>query len=78
MPTMQKILFAVDFSASCDAMVPFVQRAAAILAAKVTVLHVFERATSGVELLGLPAPMLTRIAKNPPARRLPHFGVSGA
>ena len=52
----QKILFPVDFSASCDAMAAFVLRAAAILAAKVTLLYVVEPSTSGFELLARPAP----------------------
>lgn len=56
MPTIRKILFPVDFSASCDAMAPFVLRAAAILAAKVTLLYVLEPSTPGFELLVRPAP----------------------
>lgn len=56
MPTIHKILFPVDFSASCGAMAPFVLRAAAMLAAKVTLLYVLEPSTSGFELLARPAP----------------------
>ena len=56
MPTIEKVLFPVDFSVSCNAMAPFVQRAAAILAAKVTLLYVLEPSTSGFEFLARPAP----------------------
>lgn len=42
MSTLQNILFPVDFSASCVAMAPYAKRAAAILEAKVTLLHVFD------------------------------------
>jgi nucleotide-binding universal stress UspA family protein len=56
MMTIEKILFPVDFSPSCDAMAPFAQRAAAILAAKVTLLYVLEPSKSGFELLARPAP----------------------
>ncbi len=56
MATIQKILFPVDFSPSCDAMVPFVKRAAAMFSAKVTLLYVLEPSASGFELLTRPAP----------------------
>jgi nucleotide-binding universal stress UspA family protein len=56
MTPIEKILFPVDFSASCDAMAPFVLRAAAMLAAKVTLLYVLEPSTSGFELLARPTP----------------------
>jgi nucleotide-binding universal stress UspA family protein len=56
MPTIAKILFPVDFSPSCDAMAPFVLRAAATLAAKVALLYVLEPFTSGFEPLVRPAP----------------------
>ena len=42
MSTIQNILFPVDFSASCVAMAAYVKRAAAILEAKVTLVHVFD------------------------------------
>lgn len=45
-----KILFPVDFSDSCLAMAPFVNRAAAITSAEVTLLHVLEPSASGFEL----------------------------
>ena len=42
MTTIQNILFPVDFSPSCIAMAPFVKRAASILGARVTLVHVFD------------------------------------
>jgi universal stress protein A len=56
MATIQKILFPVDFSPSCDAMVPFVKRVATMFGAKVTLLYVLEPSTSAFELLTRPAP----------------------
>jgi nucleotide-binding universal stress UspA family protein len=56
MTTIQKILFPVDFSPSCDAMAPFVQRVAAMFSAKVTLLYVLEPSTSGFEVLTRPVP----------------------
>ena len=56
MMTIQKILFPVDFSPSCDAMAPFVKRAAAMLSAKVTLLYLLEPSASGFELLTRPLP----------------------
>jgi nucleotide-binding universal stress UspA family protein len=56
MTTIRKILFPVDFSPSCDAMVPFVKRVAAMFSAKVTLLYVLEPSTSGFELLTRPVP----------------------
>lgn len=41
MTPIQNILFPVDFSASSAAMAPFVQRAAGLFGARVTLLHVF-------------------------------------
>ena len=53
----QNILFPVDFSPACVAMAPFVQRAAALLSAKVTLVHVFDpTAHSGFELYVRPLP----------------------
>ena len=44
------ILFPVDFSHSCEAMGPYVKRAAAIFKAKVSLIHVFNPVNySGVE-----------------------------
>jgi nucleotide-binding universal stress UspA family protein len=45
------ILFPVDFSLSCIAMAPYVKRAAALFAAKVSLIHVFDPASyNGFEL----------------------------
>jgi nucleotide-binding universal stress UspA family protein len=45
------ILFPVDFSLSCIAMAPYVKRAAALFAAKVSMIHVFDPASyNGFEL----------------------------
>ena len=53
----QNILFPVDFSPACLAMAPFVQRAAAVLSAKVTLVHVFDPTDySGFELYVRPLP----------------------
>ena len=54
--TIQNILFPVDFSPACDAMAPFVNRAASMLKAKVTLLFVLEPPTSGFELVARPLP----------------------
>ena len=54
MTTIQNILFPVDFTPSCDGMVPFVKRAAAMLSAKVTLLYVLEPSVSSFELLTRP------------------------
>jgi nucleotide-binding universal stress UspA family protein len=56
MTTIHNILFPVDFSPSCFAMAPCVQRAAAMFKAKVTLLYVLEPSTSGFELLARPLP----------------------
>jgi nucleotide-binding universal stress UspA family protein len=45
-----RILFPVDFSDSCVAMAPIVERAASITSAEVTLLHVLEPSYSGFEL----------------------------
>ena len=42
MTTIQNILFPVDFSPSCNAMAPYVKRAAAIFGASVTLVHIFD------------------------------------
>ena len=52
--TNHKILFPVDFSESCKAMAPIVERAASIESAEITLLHVLEPPTSGFELLTRP------------------------
>lgn len=52
----QKILFPVDLSPACDAMAPFVKRAASLLAAKITMLFVLGPPASGFELVVRPLP----------------------
>ena len=48
----QKILFPVDFSPSCEAMAPYVKRAAAMFGSRVTLVHVCDLAShNGFELL---------------------------
>jgi len=42
MTMIQKILFRVDFSPSCIAVAPYVEKAAALFSAKVTLVHVFD------------------------------------
>jgi hypothetical protein len=42
MTTIQNILFPVDFSPSCIAMAANVKRAAVIVGARVTLVHVFD------------------------------------
>ena len=51
MALFESILFPVDFSASCVAMVPYVKRAAALLGAEVSLLHVVDlNSYNGFEL----------------------------
>src|SRR6266581_793673 len=51
----RKILFPVDFSPSCTAMATYVQRAAALCGATVSLLHVCDLAShSGFELYARP------------------------
>ncbi len=52
------ILFPVDFSPSCVAMAPFVQRASAIFSSKVTMLYVLEPSMAGFEPLVRPVPAM--------------------
>lgn len=56
MATIKNILFPVDFSPSCTAMVPMVQRAATLFGAKVTLVYVLEPSASGFELTARPFP----------------------
>jgi nucleotide-binding universal stress UspA family protein len=70
MTTIQKILFPVDFSPSCDAMVPFVKRAALMFSAKVTLLYVLVPSTSGFELLTRPAPQVEEDRKTAACAKL--------
>jgi nucleotide-binding universal stress UspA family protein len=76
MTTIQKILFPVDFSPACTAMAPFVNRAAAITSAKVTLLHVLEPSispASGFELLARPLPEAEADRKNVACDRLESY-----
>ncbi len=51
----QKILFPVDFSPSCAAMAAYVERAAAIFGAQVTIIHVCDLSShNGFELYARP------------------------
>ena len=54
MSMVSKILFPVDFSDSCTAMAPFVERESYLFSATVTLLHVVQPAASGYELLVRP------------------------
>lgn len=56
MATIHKVLFPVDFSPACDAMVPFVKRATAMFSGAVTLVHVLEPSVSGYEVMARPAP----------------------
>jgi nucleotide-binding universal stress UspA family protein len=69
----QKILFPVDFSASCDAMGPFVNRAATMLAAKVTLLNVLEPSAAGFEPLARPVPDIEEDRKKCACDRLKSY-----
>jgi nucleotide-binding universal stress UspA family protein len=61
----ENILFPVNFSPACLAMAPFVQRAAAVLSAKVTLVHVFDlSAYSGFELYVRPFPEVEEERRN--------------
>jgi len=51
-----RILFPVDFSDSCVAMAPIIERAASVTSADVTLLHVLEPPSSGFELWIRPLP----------------------
>jgi hypothetical protein len=42
MPSIASILYPVDFSPSCIAMAPYVKRAAALLEARVSLVHVVD------------------------------------
>ncbi len=73
MTTIQKILFPVDFSASCAAMAPFVLRAASVTSAQVTLLHVVEVAPSGFELAVRPLPQIEEDCKSVACEKLKSF-----
>ena len=65
MAMIQNILFPVDFSPACVAMAPFVQRAAALLSAKVTLVHAFDpTAYNSFELYVRPLPQVEEERRN--------------
>jgi nucleotide-binding universal stress UspA family protein len=70
----ENILFPVNFSPACLAMAPFVQRAAAVLSAKVTLVHVFDpTAYSGFELYVRPFPEVEEERRNLAQEKLSLF-----
>jgi len=70
----QNILFPVDFSPACVAMAPFVQRAAALFSAKVTLLHAFDpTALSSFELYVRPLPEVEEEHRNLVQEKLSSF-----
>jgi len=72
MAAIQNILFPVDFSPSCVAMAPFVQRAAIIFGARVTLMHVFDLYRhDAVQLCVRPLSVWTVIRFGPKTARLP-------
>ena len=74
----QKILFPVDFSASCIAMASYVERAAAIFGANVTIVHVCDLAShNGFELYARPADEIAEDHWNLARNRLALFLESG-
>ena len=73
----ENILFPVNFSPACFAMAPFVQRAAAVLSAKVTLVHVFDPiAHSSFELYVRPLPEVEEERRNLAQDKLSSFLVS--
>jgi nucleotide-binding universal stress UspA family protein len=74
MTTIQNILFPVDFSPACLAMAPFVQRAAALLSAKVTLVHAFDpTAYKSFELYVRPLPQVGEEQRNLAQEKLSSF-----
>ncbi len=73
MMMIQKILFPVDFSASCIAMAPFVKRSASIASAQVTLLHVVEVPASGFELCVRPFPEVEKNHRSVAREKLDSF-----
>ena len=68
------ILFPVDFSPTCAAMAAYVQRAAAILGSKVSLLHVVDLASfNSFELYTRPLPEITQEHLNISRERLDSF-----
>src|SRR5215472_16804195 len=74
MTIIQNILFPVDFSPACVAIAPFVQRAAALLSARVTLVHVFDpTAHSSFELYVRPLPEVEEDHRNLAQEKLSSF-----
>ncbi len=74
MAMIQDILFPVDFSSACVAMAPFVRRAAALLSAKVTLVHVFDLvAYDCFELYVRPLPQVEEEHRNLAEEKLSSF-----
>jgi nucleotide-binding universal stress UspA family protein len=74
MAMIQNILFPVDFSPACVAMAPFVRRAAALLSAKVTLVHVFDLvAYNCFELYVRPLPQVQEEHRNLAEEKLSSF-----
>ncbi len=73
MTIIQNILFPVDFSPSCAAMAPFVEKGAAMFSAKVTLVHVLELSSSGFELLVWPPPEVEENHKEVARAKLDSF-----
>jgi nucleotide-binding universal stress UspA family protein len=73
MTMIQNILFPVDFSPACVAMVPFVKREADLFSARVTILHVLEPPASGFELYARPLPAIEEDRRLVGRKRLHSF-----
>lgn len=73
MTMFRNILFPVDFSPSCVAMAPFVNKGAAMFSAKVTLLHIVEPFSSSFELLVRPLPEIEENRKEVARAKLDSF-----
>lgn len=74
MGPIQNILFPVDFSESCVAMSAYVKRAAALLHARVSLIHVFDPSSyNGFELYVRTAPEVADEHQDIASRRLDRF-----
>jgi nucleotide-binding universal stress UspA family protein len=73
MTTIQKVLFPVDFSQSCNAMAPFVERAAEMFSASLSLIYVLEPPTSGFELLTRPLPEIEENRKEVACAKLQSY-----
>ncbi len=73
----RKILFPVDFSPSCTAMAAYVQRAAALCGATVSLVHVCDLAShSGFELYARPGNEIAEDHWNVASEKLDYFLIS--